>query len=961
MIHEQINNLLSSERAEGPADSILLDEDYLSRFALAFRAIPDAVVLVDPERRIVLINPAFTELFGYTLDELRGRPTTIIYSSLEDYEEQGRIRFNLKAEEKLKPYEIKYRKKNGDVFPSETVGTVVIDEGGRQRGFLGIIRDISDRKALEKTLQETLSALEARVLQRTTALQETNERLLAEIESRRKTEEALRSSEEKFHSLYHSMGEGACLHEIIYDAGHAVDYRILAANSAFEKILGIPASQAVGSIGSQLFGTEEPPYLDIFVKVGETGKPESFETYFPPMARHFHISVFSPQFGQFATVFRDITERKKNEMKLEDALERLIEEKTKAKALLAAIGEGISIQDSEFRIQYQNKKHMEMTGDYVGRYCYEAYEKRQRVCEGCPVALCFEDGGIHTKERQVSHEGGTRFYEITASPLRDRNGNIIAGIEVARDITERRKNEAAIRKSEASLRSIMLAAPIGIGLVHERIFSWVNEAMARMTGYSEEELIGRSARILYPDDQEFLRVGQVKYQQFRYADVGEVDTVWVRKNGERIDVQLRSSPLDPNDLSLGVTFTALDITDRRKAIAEKINLEKQIQHVQKLESLGVLAGGIAHDFNNLLMAILGNADLALTRLLPEAPGRENIVAIEKASQRAADLCRQMLAYSGKGKFVLEILNLSEIVREMSHMLEISISKNVVIKYNFADPLPLILADPTQLRQVVMNLIVNASEAIGDKSGFVSITTGDMECDREYLNETSVDDDLPGGRYVYLEVADTGIGMSRETRHKLFDPFFSTKFTGRGLGMSAVLGIVRGHRGAIKVHSEVGKGTAITVLFPAQEGDIRSEVQYSGPEPKDQAWQGKGLILLVDDEKIVTTVGKQMLEMLGFSVITAADGREALERYKERRQDISCVILDLTMPHMDGDKAFRELRRMDPELRVIISSGYDEQEVTQHFAGAGLAGFIQKPYQMATLSAKLQEVLNNSRS
>jgi CheY-like chemotaxis protein len=266
------------------------------------------------------------------------------------------------------------------------------------------------------------------------------------------------------------------------------------------------------------------------------------------------------------------------------------------------------------------------------------------------------------------------------------------------------------------------------------------------------------------------------------------------------------------------------------------------------------------------------------------------------------------------------------------------------------------ADASQLRQVVMNLVVNASEAIGERSGVITLSTGAMDCDRAYLSESWLDEQLPEGMYVFIEVADTGSGMDAETRARIFDPFFTTKFTGRGLGLAAVLGIVRGHRGAIKVYSELGKGTTLKVLFPASQ---RAEVRETRSAVRGM-YEGKGTVLLVDDDESVRAVGRKMLERIGFTVVTAADGSEAIARFRERADDIICAIVDLTMPHVDGAETFRELRRMRPGVRVILSSGYNEQDVTQRFVGKGLAGFIQKPYQLSTLVAVLKEVLEKNR-
>jgi signal transduction histidine kinase/CheY-like chemotaxis protein len=391
---------------------------------------------------------------------------------------------------------------------------------------------------------------------------------------------------------------------------------------------------------------------------------------------------------------------------------------------------------------------------------------------------------------------------------------------------------------------------------------------------------------------------------------------------------------------------------------ERRHLEAQILHAQKLESLGVLAGGIAHDFNNLLMGIIGNASIALMRLSPESPVRTYLEKMEMAGMRAADLAKQMLAYSGKGQFMVQPLNLSNLVEEMTHLLEVAVAKNVVLKFKLAEHIPAIDADATQVRQVVMNLLTNASDAIGERSGVISITTGAMHCSRGYLADTYLNDELPEGPYVYLEISDTGCGMSGETRARIFDPFFTTKFTGRGLGLAAVLGIVRGHRGAIKVYSEVGHGTTFKVLFPYSEQAARAMV---AAQAKDALWQGTGGILLIDDDETVRMVSQAMLKTIGFTVHLAEDGVQGMEVYRTHADEIRVVLLDMTMPHMNGEETFRALRALNPDARVILSSGYNETDATTHFAGKGLAGFIQKPYTLHELSHILREVLEGTEA
>jgi signal transduction histidine kinase len=395
---------------------------------------------------------------------------------------------------------------------------------------------------------------------------------------------------------------------------------------------------------------------------------------------------------------------------------------------------------------------------------------------------------------------------------------------------------------------------------------------------------------------------------------------------------------------------AFDVTGRKRVEEEKRNLEQQVQQTQKLESLGVLAGGIAHDFNNILMAVLGHAELALAEISPMSPARGNINEIATAARRAAELCRQMLAYAGKASIALERVVLRDLVEEMAHLLKTAISKKAILNLNLERGLPLIEADPSQIRQIVMNLLINASEAIGDRSGVVTVSVGATRCDEEYLSRTELRETLTPGLYVHLEVADTGCGIGEETRSRIFEPFFSTKFTGRGLGLAAALGIVRAHKGALKVYSEQGKGTTFKILFPALTD---GEEATRSPEPSSLAdWQGQGTILLVDDEESLIALGARMLEHLGITVLTAADGLQAVELYRERGKEIDLVLMDLTMPHMDGAEAFGELRRLNPDVCVVLASGYSHEDVASRFAGKGLDGVLQKPYTLAKLRESL---------
>jgi PAS domain S-box-containing protein len=523
------------------------------------------------------------------------------------------------------------------------------------------------------------------------------------------------------------------------------------------------------------------------------------------------------------------------------------------------------------------------------------------------------------------------------------------------EMAERKRAEEGLRRREEEFR-VLAETTTAATIIHQGgHFCYANSAAEEVSGYSRQELLEMDfGAFIHPDFREMVQ--RRGAQRLRgESPPSRYEVAILTKSGEKrwIEISLGLIEFEGQPAVLGAFF---DITDRKAAEAERAALQAQVLQAQKLESLGILAGGVAHDFNNLLVGILGNADLALSELSPSSPARSRIAGIEKAAMRAADLSKQMLAYSGKGLFRIETIDLGATAREIGHLLDAAISGKAVLKYNLVENLPGVEADATQVRQVIMNLVINASEALGDAAGTITITTGKMACDTAYLKGTYFNDDLPEGAYVYLDVTDSGCGMDKATMSKVFDPFFSTKFTGRGLGLAAALGIVRGHRGALKVYSEPGKGTTFKALFPA----LNAPAQPARQSHKETAdWRGTGTLLLVDDEETVRTVAKRMLENAGFSVITAEDGREAIDVMRRRGEEIVCVLLDLTMPHMDGEETFRELRKLKADVRVILSSGYNEQDVTSRFTGRGLSGFVQKPYQAATLIERLRSVLEPS--
>ncbi len=496
--------------------------------------------------------------------------------------------------------------------------------------------------------------------------------------------------------------------------------------------------------------------------------------------------------------------------------------------------------------------------------------------------------------------------------------------------------------------AIVETSPDFIGMADaEGRIDYINPAGRRLVGLGADEDVHRFSVEDFHSREEAERLRQEIFPQLLQGGVYRTRISLRHRNGQEIAMQAAFAvQVDEDGTPDRFSIMARDI---RQEIAR----QEKMEHIQRLESLGVLAGGIAHDFNNILTAILGNAAMAERKARSDPAGVGKYLSnIVHSSERAADLCKQMLAYSGKGKFVVQALDLSRMVREITKLLEVSISKGVVLKYHLAEGLPAVEADAAQMQQVIMNLVINASDAIGERSGVISIATGIMHADRSYLSDTCLDEDVPEGRYVFLEVSDTGCGMDRETQQRIFEPFFTTKFTGRGLGMSAVLGIVRGHHGTLKLYSEPGRGTTFKMLLPISAREVEDRAATGG----DTGWQGEGTILIVDDEETIREAAAMMVEELGFSTLTAVDGEDAVACYRAHREEIVAVLLDMTMPRLDGKGCFRELRRIDRDVRVILSSGYNEQEATSHFAGKGLAGFVQKPYRPESLARILREVL-----
>ena len=549
---------------------------------------------------------------------------------------------------------------------------------------------------------------------------------------------------------------------------------------------------------------------------------------------------------------------------------------------------------------------------------------------------------------KLSHEQLKRANEELERRVRQRTHELEqANARLEQDIQERMRTEEALSASEELNRRIIEALPGG--LVHvlaDASIVYANAEACRIYGLSYDELVQRYTTDFetntYHDDGKLAVVAD--FPVTRAIETGQRQgpvVFGVRRPDREVTwgVYTAVPILDrKTGAATGAIVTFLDITERKRAEQERRRLEAKLLQTQKLESLGVLAGGIAHEFNNLLVGVMGNAALARELCDPASELDELLAALEEAALRAQDLTRQMLAYSGKGHFRIERVNLSREVARMIPLLSASMPKRVVVEYAPAAGSTDVDVDLTQLHQVIMSLVTNAAESI-EHWGSVRVGTGAMHLSEDDLAQCTHGDAVLPGDYAYVEVTDTGAGISEATRAKIFDPFFTTKFSGRGLGLAAVLGIVRGHRGAIRIESEPGVGTRFRVLLPCASTSTEPQSRAQALPPK----QARRLLLLIDDDAAVMTVMQKTLQAAGFETLSAGTGQEGVRLYQLHHDRLAAVILDLTMPDISGTEVFSELQRIYSEIPVILISGYSEEEATARFGVRGLAGFLAKPF------------------
>jgi PAS domain S-box-containing protein len=874
-------------------DGLKLSEE---KFSKAFQASPDAINLTRLDGALLDVNEAFTRMSGWTREEALGR-TTLDLRLWADLAERDRAMDLIRRNGSFNDLEASFRMKDGSRRTGILSGTIIHVDG--QPCMLSITRDITERKAVEA---------------------------------------ALRRSEDKFSRAFHATPDAINLSRL-------TDGTYLDVSEGFTRLTGWAREDAIGhsalDLGIWVHPEDRARAVELIREFGEfTGLEATFRRKDGTILTGLMSGKVMEVDGApcLLSITRDITDRKAAEQALRSAERRIRTVLAYSQAIIYQLDpEGRFILSEGLGLTKIGLRPGEMVGHSV--FDGPGWD---------PLVLIQVRRALQGQASRETAHLRERIFDNLLTPVFDDHGHLESVIGIATDITERQRAEEELLAE----RGLFVGGPVMV--IKWRVaegwpVDYVSPNILAILGYAPEDLVsGRVSynSLVHPDEveaihsaaAEFKAQGLNHYEQQYRLRTAAGEYRWFYD----FSTAVAGQGSDPG-YHLGYL---LDLTDRRRA-------EEALRQSQKLESLGVLAGGIAHDFNNLLTVVLGNLNLAQIKLPDVSPVRPYLANMEATVLRATELTKQMLAYSGRGHFQVRPHDLNAVVRDLTHLLEVSISKKIRLQLDLEPDLPAIQADAAQFQQVVMNLVTNASDAIGDHEGAIHLTTSVQDLDAPTLRDEYRLDLPKPGRHVILEVEDTGCGMTAGVMERIFDPFFTTKATGRGLGLSAMLGILRGHGAGLNISSEVGRGSRFRLCFPAStEATLPEPPADQVPSPAPL----QGLVLLVDDEEQIRDATGLALDALGFRVVTAQNGLEALDRFQEHRKDLCLVIMDLTMPRMDGREAFRAMRGLDPAIPVVLSSGFTEQDSLQTFPDGGPAGFLQKPYQIKDLKTAIQRAL-----
>jgi len=623
----------------------------------------------------------------------------------------------------------------------------------------------------------------------------------------------------------------------------------------------------------------------------------------------------------------------------------------------------ISEIDGTGRILFASANHREILGleseQIVGRTIAEV--RQQLGIDADPLGssaeiAALEKAGLGTVVLRLRRGDGVwRWFETQASAYRGSDG-VLRAIAVARDVTERVQTELALRRSESRLREAQRIAHVGSfewDIANDAL-DWSEETF-RVFGLDPERDAPVAKAYLAPihtEDRERVAAA-VRHALEQRTSIDTEYRIRCPGGEERVVHTRAEIAFDELGKPVRVSGTAHDVTERVRAQEQQLALEARMREAQRLESLGVLAGGIAHDFNNLLLGMRGNLDLVCADLDPDSRLRPLLEDVQQAGARASELIGELLAYAGRAKFVLLTLDLSELVAEMAQLLRASVARTATLRFEPGAETPWIHADATQVRQVVMNLIMNAAEAVEGPRGTVLVRTGVFEAEAVYLAACRFAADVVPGRFSFIEVSDDGRGIAADSLERIFDPFYTTKSHGRGLGLASVLGIVRGHGGAIRVESVPGRGTTFRVLLPRS---IQAPARSAPDAAAVSAPRGRGAVLVVDDEPLVLRTTARMLEREGYVVASAESGREAVRLFRAGPEAFAAVLVDLTMPEMDGPETLDALRALRSDVPVVLMSGHGEGDVGVDSKERRRVAFLRKPFTRAALCERLGQLI-----
>jgi len=887
-----IENITERKRAE---HQLRRSEE---KYRQLIETMPDGVYRSSHDGKFLEVNQALVNILGYnSKDELMAVDIKAdLYFSHED---RDRITA-MERTNKTAVYRLK--RKDGSEIWVEDHGRYVEDEEGNVQYHDGVVRDVTER---------------------------------------RQADEALRRERNLLRTLIDSLPKSVYIYvkdnQSRYVINNLSHLNSLGAHRQ-EDVIGKTAFDFYGSDDAEQFIADEREV--ILTGVPLIDKEEILLDSVDGKKR-YHLTTKVPLRDSAGSVVglvgmsSDITERKHAE-------EELRRERNLLRTLIDSLPKSVFvfIVDTQCRYMINNRAHLESLGverqeDVTGKTAFNFHsdecareydtEEKEVMRTGKPL--------LDKEEIVLGKTNGKPKYYLTSKvPFRDSSGAVIGLVGMSSDITDRKLAEEQLRK----LSSAVEQSPSSIVITDIKgNIEYVNPKFTNVTGYSLYEALGKNPRMLKsgetsPEEYKRLWESITAGREWR----GEFHNK--KKNGELFWESALISPVK-NKENVTTHFVAVkeDITVRKK-------VDEALRHTQKLESIGTLAGGIAHDFNNLLNAIMGQSSLALGRLPKESPAGNNITKVLKAAERAADLTRQLLAYSGKGKLVTEEIDLNLLVQENFQMLEVSVPKTAQLRFDLGTPASHIMGDIGQIQQVVMNLIINAGEALGTKPGTITVHTGQVELTEEdtgFWKYTTTP--LQPGRYALLRVSDTGQGMKPEVLARIFDPFFTTKFTGRGLGLAAVLGIILGHKGGLRIKTQDGAGTEFEIVFPLVDA---TAVHNDHEQKETKIVDGEGkTILVIDDEPSVVELLTDVFTEEKFAVLGALHPKEGIDLYRQHQSDINLVILDYSMPEMDGKKAFEELTKINSEVKVILCSGFTEEEMETAFGIVRPKAFIHKPY------------------